>query len=117
MMGSMFGHRWVSAYGAEVDPDNVWYACLYDLTQEQIRLGLKVCRDECMEWPPSAPEFRGFCLGAHESSDVDWEQKRIAKAEAEYKLALPDLNKVERGRERGAQELAGMKNMFRGVTA
>jgi hypothetical protein len=116
-MSSMFGHRWVSSYGAQIDPDRIWLACLRDISPDQIRFGLKVCRDGCLEWPPSAPEFRGMCLGVGDAVETDWEHKRLAAAEAEYRAALPDLNKVERGRELGVSVLAEMKNLFRSVGA
>lgn len=86
LMGSLYGHRWVSAYGSEVDPDRVWSATLYGLDEAQIRAGMRKCVDQALDWPPSAPEFRGLCLG-----DVDgWERRQIAEADRAWReRALP----------------------------
>lgn len=86
MMGSLYGHRWTSSYGDEVDPDRVWAATLYGLDESHIRSGLRECVDRRLEWPPTAPEFRGLCLGP----DAGWERRRIESADAEWqRRALP----------------------------
>lgn len=84
LMTSMYGHRWVSAYGDEVDPDGVWLATLRDISPLEIRKGFGALRESGGEWPPSAPQFRAMCVGAAEH----WEHKRIAAADAQ-KRALP----------------------------
>ncbi len=101
----MFGHKWVSSYGAAIDPDKVWFATLGGVSDEQIKEGLKRLAESGQEWPPSAPEFRKLCLddGAH------WEHKafdRIA-AETDRQLALP---KPERNLNVGREALAAFKN-------
>lgn len=61
MMGSTFGHRWISSYG-ESDVDDIWARGLAGLTAEDIGRGVRACVDLRMDWPPSMPEFRGLCL-------------------------------------------------------
>lgn len=85
-MSSMFGHRWTSAYGDEVDPDRVWAATLAGLTEQQVREGMRACAQRGGEWPPSAPEFRALC-------NSNWEHRQIAKADEDWKRrALPDMS-------------------------
>lgn len=89
LMSSLYGHKWVSSYGAEVDPDRVWGATLYGLSEPQVRQGMRQCVDQALEWPPSAPEFRRLCTG---TSSVQWEHARIAAADREFQhRAIPDL--------------------------
>jgi hypothetical protein len=64
-MAAMFGHPWVSQYGAA--PDGVagetWAAALSGITPVQIAEGLRATLATGAEWPPSAPRFRAMCLG------------------------------------------------------
>jgi hypothetical protein len=64
-MAAMFGHSWVSQYGAQ--PDGVggdtWSAVLADLTPQQIAGGLHATSRIAADWPPTAPRFRALCLG------------------------------------------------------
>jgi hypothetical protein len=62
-MTQMFGHRWVSAYGAS-DTDNVWLACLDGLSPEQLRSGMRAVARGGEAWPPTAPQFRKLCESA-----------------------------------------------------
>lgn len=93
MMGSMFGHKWVSSYGANVDPDRVWQATLSNVSLDKIKNGLKRLSDRGDEWPPSAPEFKKLCL---DDGDT-WEHKRVKAAMREYK-ALPKPKNKEVGK-------------------
>lgn len=102
MMGSMYGHKWVSSFGATVDPDRVWASCLKGITEEQIKHGLSRCALECQTWPPSAPEFRALCTDWSDGTDVDWEHRRIAaqdREHAEQPKRLENLTYRERQRE------------------
>lgn len=81
-MAALYGHRWVSSYGAEVDPCRVWEATLSDVTEEQIKAGLRACVDQRLEWPPTAPQFRELC-----------EPKQVENA-AMYKPLRPMLEKT-----------------------
>ena len=58
-MTAMFGHSWVSAYGAE--PSDTWLAGLIDMTEEEIRTGLVACLTWEDRWPPTLPQFRALC--------------------------------------------------------
>ena len=64
-MAALYGHGWTSQYGD--DPSNdaarTWASALAGLTGEQLATGLRACVAEGGEFPPSAPRFRGMCLG------------------------------------------------------
>lgn len=109
MMGSMFGHKWVSSYGAEVDPDKVWQATLGNVSTEQLREGLKRLSDRGDEWPPSAPEFKKLCLDDGEH----WEHKKLAHDMAEYEkqraLPKPPIDKAA-----GLAAIRELKQKLRG---
>lgn len=62
-MAQMYGHRWVSSYGAE-DTDNVWRACLSGITFSQVKAGMRAVAMNGNAWPPTAPEFRKICEDA-----------------------------------------------------
>ncbi len=61
-MNAMFGHKWVSAYGADIDPTGIWLQCLEELQPAHIQYGIAVLKNSGLSWPPSAPEFRSMCL-------------------------------------------------------
>lgn len=82
-MSAMFGHRWTSSYGESVDPDRVWSATLAGLSEGQIREGMRAVAQSGLDWPPSAPQFREFCVPARH-----WEHARIAAEDRRY-AALP----------------------------
>jgi len=95
----MYGHRWVSSFGAEVDPDGTWQAIISGLTSKQVQCGVDACREKCLEWPPSAPEFRKLCLGDNES--IEHKNHAIRAAETDrmlqnQQLRLEDAGKRER---------------------
>lgn len=75
-MANLFGHKWVASFGALPDPDRVWQACLQDVTEEQVRVGLSKLAVSGDEWPPGAPAFRKICLG----EDEHYEHKRMEMA-------------------------------------
>ena len=103
LMSSLYGHKWVSSYGAEVDPDHVWAATLYGLTEVQIRHGMRQCVDQALDWPPSAPEFRKLCTDA---SSVSWEHARIAAADRDQQRVAIEH---EPDRKHGYRELNAMR--------
>jgi hypothetical protein len=106
-MASMYGHKWTSSYGAEIDPDRVWFASIYDLDDEKIKKGLRACLDNGLEWPPSAPEFRKLCLGIR--GDDYCAPAGIHKA---FPKMLEDKTKIENARKVGADVLANLKAML-----
>lgn len=112
MMGSMYGHKWVSSFGAEADPDRVWASCLKGISNEQIKHGLNRCALECMDWPPSAPEFRALCIDWCEGQETAWEHKRIESADNEQATQPARLeNKTEKElqREKNKQRMKEMR--------
>lgn len=64
-MAGMFGHAWVSSYGAS--PSGVgadtWATALSGITPAQIGRGLRETLALGENFPPSAPKFRALCLG------------------------------------------------------
>lgn len=113
LMARLYGHKWTSQFGDQVDPGNVWAACLRGISSDQIKSGMGELVRLQHEWPPSAPEFRGMCTG---ESAVSWEQRNQAQSVHEalgydpYKL--PDMTAKERAREAARREIANMKSMF-----
>lgn len=63
-MTEMYGHRWISNYGVEVDQDSVWGRVLAGLTGVQLATGLFALMERGTEfdWPPPANVFRAMCL-------------------------------------------------------
>lgn len=124
-MTSMFGHKWVSSYGAEVDPDKVWAACLKGISPEQIKSGLNQCASRGLEWPPSAPQFRALCLGLElddDGNDSSWQHRVHAKRAAETaklladnRLRLTDQGKRDRAVAARNAHAEKLKAMFAGT--
>lgn len=61
MMAGLYGHKWVSSYGEEVDPMGIWRAALKGISFEQIKFGFNKLTMKGAAWPPGAPEFRSMC--------------------------------------------------------
>lgn len=80
LMASMFGHRWVSSYGAKVDPDRVWQSALRGMTETMVKRGLSHVAQSGLEWPPSAPEFRAMCMDDY-GEESHWQQRQVAAAD------------------------------------
>jgi hypothetical protein len=78
MMGSLYGHKWVSSYGEEADPDGVWALALLDVEWNQMQGGFQDLINSGSTWPPSAPEFKIICTGKQDH----WAQ-RVHKAATE----------------------------------
>lgn len=57
----MYGHRWVSSFGDEIDPGNIWATVLRGLTKDDVSRGFNKIVELRLEWPPSAPEFLKMC--------------------------------------------------------
>jgi hypothetical protein len=75
-MTSIYGHRWVSAFGdspeygndaktpgAFTDAGKVWSQGLIGITGQQMALGLRRALMSAEPFPPNLPEFRAMCLG------------------------------------------------------
>lgn len=65
-MTQIYGHRWLSSYGEEVDRGNVWRAVLKNISELQMKSGLNELINSNFDWPPSAIEFRKLCLKSRE---------------------------------------------------
>jgi hypothetical protein len=115
LMTRLFGHKWTSQFGDQVDPGNVWAASLKGLSSEQVKHGLNCLVLQGAEWPPSAPEFRKLCTG---DDEVSWEHKRIERAEDEWKgmraqwSRLEDKTGKERRKRIARENLARLKSLF-----
>lgn len=59
-MSEIYGHRWVSSYGAT--PSDTWARGLAGMTGEQLGRGLAACLKSGDEWPPTLPGFCKLCL-------------------------------------------------------
>lgn len=70
-MVAMYGHAWNSVHGVSPQDDggkltvdgDTWAKALAGVTGQQMAAGLAACLAEGAEFPPSAPRFRGMCLG------------------------------------------------------
>lgn len=78
MMTSMFGHKWTSAHGLE--DDGIWAKTLAGLSGVDIARGMHVCIEQKLPWPPSAPEFRGFCEAAPQAFGLPSEDQAYLEA-------------------------------------
>lgn len=84
-MAGLYGHKWASSFGADVDPDGIWAIALAGLKPNQISHGLASVVRMGNEWPPSAPEFRKLCLAA---GKVTPESVGLPPLEAAYGQAI-----------------------------
>ncbi|WLD56904.1 hypothetical protein NFC81_09185 [Salinispirillum sp. LH 10-3-1] len=118
----MYGHRWTSSYGTEIDPDKIWQACLRGVTPEQIKRGMNLLAQSGAEWPPSAPQFRAMCEGdtgasekpaRHEPQHLLLEQSdRGAMAE---RIAIMNTQVTAESRAKGRSTIASLMNTINGV--
>ena len=108
MMGSMFGHRWVSSFGQKIDPDRAWIATLMGVTDEQIKNGFRALSIRGDEWPPTAPEFRKLCLNPENKT---WEQQGAAYREYRPEKLLTKITQEELN-EIAKKNLEEMKKML-----
>lgn len=75
VMAETYGHRWTSNFGVLPRVDHAWAKHLTGLCWSQIANGLaQMSNLDSDGWPPSAPQFRKFCLQAPglPSSDDAW---------------------------------------------
>ncbi|MCU9949837.1 hypothetical protein [Pseudomonas sp. PDM13] len=74
----MYGHRWISNYGALPKPESVWGKVLAGLTGSQLAVGLAalVDRGDEFDWPPPANTFRALCqhVKGLPTEDEAWDQ-------------------------------------------
>lgn len=89
ILAGRYGHKLTSAFGDTPPPE--WYQNLEGLTPEQWKRGIEKLNDSTEAWPPSAPEFKGWCLGDTQG----WEHSRIEAANRDKVLALPEKTSDE----------------------
>lgn len=110
-MASLFGHKWTSAYGDEVDVDGMWSRALAGLTEDDLKNGFNRLALEGSDWPPSAPEFRGLCLNMDRNHESDREHRARAAAHAKWLdenpqvLRIEDKTATERRKARGREAM------------
>jgi len=61
-MADMYGHKWTSQHGVDVDKEGVWRKALTGVSPREFADGLNLVVTEGDEWPPAAPVFRKLCL-------------------------------------------------------
>jgi len=69
-MTRIYGHKWTSSFGDEIDPGRVWAAALRGVTLPMIKAGLSAMVEAKMEWPPSAIEFLKLCESGTDESGL-----------------------------------------------
>jgi hypothetical protein len=86
-MAAIYGHRWVSAYGAHADETGqlsqaaeTWAQGLAGLSREQLRRGFEALLRAGLEWPPTLPEFRDMCAAAADVPDLATVVRWLANA-------------------------------------
>ena len=62
-MAEIYGHAWVSQYGAEADAGSMWAASISGLSMDQLSVGIKRFALTSEAFPPTTGEFRAACLG------------------------------------------------------
>ncbi len=105
LLTDMFGAKWVNAYGAKPDPNNVWATSLANVTPEQIKTGLKRLSDSGTPFVPTLPEFKALCLEKTEQQ----RHREFIQQEANRKKALPK----PASRETSMKEIQKIKKMLR----
>lgn len=78
-MTGIYGHKWVTTYGAEVS--ETWVRGCCDLGPDALARGLRKCLDWNGNegWPPSLPQFRAMC-------------RAPKQREPEYSLPKPPMS-------------------------
>lgn len=63
-MTSIYGHRWISAYGADAQQGagDAWARGLAGITARQLGVGIDACIVSADPWPPTLPQFRALCF-------------------------------------------------------
>lgn len=61
-MADMYGYKWTSQHGVDVDKEGVWEKALTGVSPREMADGFNLVLQEGKEWPPEAPVFRKLCL-------------------------------------------------------
>jgi hypothetical protein len=59
VLTEMYGEQFIKLHGKE--PPELWKKFLRPLSEQRIKRGLRATMDRCKEFPPSLPQFVGFC--------------------------------------------------------
>lgn len=121
LMGRMYGHKWTSNFGDQIDPGNVWARSLTGITPEQLRAGIGQLVKLGMDWPPSAPQFRNLCEGRNvegDGTDTSWQHSRNSKTvdealERDPTLALENITQREERKAKGRERMAAIRAELR----
>lgn len=82
-MTAMFGSRWTSQYGSQIDPAKQWSKTLDGVTYAQMMQGVDVLRVSGAGWPPTAGEFRLMCLAPNFPTKENLVRETMAMLRAE----------------------------------
>lgn len=88
-MARIYGHKWVSNYGAR--DDGTWYSALQKFPEQSVMHGLEKCLLRPDPWPPSLPEFCQMCL---DLPDVGTVVNRILKQDYSDSMSLAIKKKI-----------------------
>lgn len=113
-MTRIFGHRWVSSMGTA--DDGTWLSVLQSLTPEQVRRGLEAVVRAAEAWPPTLPEFYGYCLGktgGRNEFGQDWVPQYYRPAIVDNARLLT-TGEHDASRQTALRELAKMRAILAG---
>ena len=93
-MAEIYGHRWTASFGERIDQGHAWASVLAGMTGQQIATGLNHLVSARLAWPPTAPEFLGFCEArpTAESLGLPTEEKAFAEAVRKTHPAMTGCN-------------------------
>ena len=93
-MAEIYGHRWVSAFGAASDGEtaSTWAKGLAGITASQLGDGLKASIASADPWPPTLPEFRARCLGIPTLAQVKLELRGFGQHSAFTRLVWQGID-------------------------
>lgn len=93
VMSERFGYRWFKPMGEEPNP--TWTQGLRDLTRDEWLAGITRLNESVDPWPPSLPEFRGWCIRAESPGEA----KQRAGVEFDANPLIDGTSKFDADRE------------------
>jgi len=79
-MADMYGYKWTSQHGVDVDKNDVWKKGLTGVSPREFADGLNIVVTEGEEWPPATPVFRKLCLhGLNTPAQKAFEKQEAAQ--------------------------------------
>jgi len=81
----MYGNRFTGTYG--IEPHDVWACELFGMTATDLAKGMETCakigadrvKHGEEDWPPSANEFRQYCVGSRQAAHREFLRLPIPK--------------------------------------